>query len=104
MPAEMVPVDGRWTCPNCSRFIAASATEWWDELDPGAYYGVTTRYVVNCSGCGRLTDSEVLPPNWTPTRWAPLDPPCTCPTDAEIDAAIAANYYRPAKPKGDSDA
>lgn len=27
---------------------------------------------------------------------------CTCPTDAEIDAAIAANY-RPAKPEGDTD-
>ena len=26
---------------------------------------------------------------------------CDCPTDAEIDAAIAANY-RPAKPEGDS--
>ena len=32
------------------------------------------------------------------------DARCTCPTDAEIDAAIAATYYRPAKPKGESDA
>lgn len=28
---------------------------------------------------------------------------CQCPTDAEIDAAIAANY-RPAKPEGDDHA
>ena len=32
----------------------------------------------------------------------PTCPVCTPPDDAEIDAAIAANYYRPAKPKGES--
>lgn len=69
MRDEKFPIDGRWTCCNCSRFIAASATEYWDEIDPSSYFGVTTRYVVNCPTCGRLTDSETLPPRWTPTRW-----------------------------------
>lgn len=72
MKDELFPLDGRWTCPKCSCFIAESATKWWDERDPGAYYGVTTRYAVNCPRCGPLSDSDALPPRWTPTRWGPL--------------------------------
>ena len=69
---ELYPLDGRWACPKCSRFIAESAIESWDERDPSAYYGVTTRYVVTCGACGRLTDSDVLFPQWVPTRWGAL--------------------------------
>ncbi len=72
MTAELFPIDGRWTCTNCSRFVAASAITYWDERDPGAYYGVTTRYTVDCRTCGLLTDSDALPPIWTPTRWGPI--------------------------------
>lgn len=73
---ELFPVDGRWTCPQCSCFIAESAFREWDELDPSAYYGVVTRYVVDCPRCGRLTDGDVLPPQWVATRWAPLNKNC----------------------------
>ena len=69
MSDEQIPIDGRFTCPQCSRFIAQAAIEEWNELDASAYYGVTTRYVVNCKHCGRLTDSDVLFPQWVPTRW-----------------------------------
>lgn len=71
---ELFPTDGRWACPGCSRFIAESAIESWDERDPSAYYGVTSRFVVTCSKCGRLTDADVLWPRWVPTRWAMFDP------------------------------
>lgn len=72
MSAEKFPIDGRWTCPQCSRFIAESAIHSWDERDPSAYYGVSTRYTVDCANCGHLTDSDVLFPNWMPTRWGVL--------------------------------
>lgn len=64
-----MPVDGRWTCSCCSRFLAATAVAFWDERDPNAYYGLTTRYSADCSKCGHLTDSDALPPLWTATRW-----------------------------------
>ena len=66
------PIDGRWTCPQCSCFIAESAITEWDERDPGSYYGVANRFTVDCPRCGRLTDGDVLPPRWTPTRWGAI--------------------------------
>lgn len=69
MSGEPFPVDGRWVCLGCSRFIAAGAVTYWDEVDPTAYYGITTRYTIDCPTCGHLTDGDVLPPRWTPTRW-----------------------------------
>ena len=46
-------------------------------------------------------DADVLASEPWPGRYVDLRR-CDCPTDAEIDAAIAANYYRPAKPEGES--
>jgi hypothetical protein len=52
--------DVRWQCAGCSRFIAESAVGSEDYLDPGAYYGVSTRRWADCPRCGRTDDPRVV--------------------------------------------
>lgn len=51
-PEVVTYYDVRWFCPHCGRWIADDAIESEDRIDPGAYYGITTRMWTACSRCG----------------------------------------------------
>lgn len=44
----------RWQCARCGQFAAESAVHSVDFIDPGAYYGVSSRTWVDCPRCGEV--------------------------------------------------
>ena len=58
---EVVWYESRWQCPTCGRFIADSAVESEDHLDPGEYFGVGSRTWGECSKCGRVDEPRCTP-------------------------------------------
>jgi hypothetical protein len=44
----------RWQCARCGRFVAESAVHSVDRIDPGAYYGITSRMWADCPRCGEV--------------------------------------------------
>ncbi len=52
--------DVRWQCPRCGRFVAESSVQSEDRVDPSAYYGVTSRTWVTCSGCGEVDGPRLV--------------------------------------------
>jgi ribosomal protein S27AE len=63
-------VTSRWSCPKCGRFLPQSALRDWDELDPGAYYGVVGHTEATCGRCGVVSEPRLIPVRATscPTR------------------------------------
>lgn len=53
-------LDVRWQCVRCGRFVAESAVDSEDRIDPGAYYGVTSRMWANCARCGVVDDPRLV--------------------------------------------
>jgi ribosomal protein S27AE len=53
-------IDVRWQCPTCGRFLANNAIRSWDEINPGAYYGVTGHTVATCTRCGEVNDPRLV--------------------------------------------
>lgn len=54
MSAETVIYDDvRWQC-DCGRFIAGESITHVDQVDPGAYYGISTDCSYECGRCGTV--------------------------------------------------
>lgn len=54
------PLDVRWQCVECGRFISNDKVRSEDYLDNGAYYGVSTRTEYDCKKCGLIKDEPRL--------------------------------------------
>lgn len=50
----------RWQCRRCGRFVAESAVHSEDRIDPGAYYGVSSRTWVDCPRCGKVDNPRII--------------------------------------------
>lgn len=58
MSAFEVPIN-RWACSR-GHFIAEAAVSSEDFLDPGAYYGVSSRVFGDCKVCGRVDEPHLI--------------------------------------------
>jgi len=59
-PAALFHVyDARWQC-TCGRFLAETAIHSEDAVDPGAYYGVSSRIWADCPRCGEVESPRLV--------------------------------------------
>ena len=58
MTVYEVPIN-RWSCDK-GHFIAEAAVSSEDYLDPGAYYGVSSRVFADCKVCGQVEEPRLV--------------------------------------------
>lgn len=52
------PSQWSYLCPQCGKFLPFASVRCEDYWDPGAYYGVSTRYTATCNRCGEVEPIE----------------------------------------------